>query len=288
MTSVKISVSNLFVIMEMNFFKKFDKVVADSWRSCNYADYKKWVTKAESQNKIPATLPEIQQIKKYEKKHNLNLKLEETVKKSQSQSNNKDMRKIRDESIIKVSKKLKNVNPDDNKRIEKLMIKTTNTNYGTLQENSGIKAFEKEKKLKVSSSQTRFNQFIGDEYGYEWILVGKVDGITSDGCVLEIKNRVKCLFHDLRSYEKPQLMVYLYLSGKSKGYMMEQCKDGNSVEYDIIELKYIENYFDELVLPKINKFKKFFANFMVNDTWKEWVIDGKESELYKQYQSIKY
>lgn len=288
MPKVNIAVSNLFVIMEMNFFKKFDKVVADCWRSCNYTDYQKWVKEAESQNKIPATLPEIQQIKKYEKKHNLNLGLVDTVKKSQSQSNNKDMRQVRDESLNKVSKKLKNINLEDNKRIEKLMVKATNTNYGTLQENSGISAFEKEKKMRVLSEQHKFNELLGQEFGYNWILVGKVDGITVDGSVLEIKNRVKCLFHDIRSYEKPQLMVYLYLSGKKKGYLMEQCKDGTSIEYNIMELNYIDNYFEEKVLPKLNKFKKFFANFMSNDIWKEWVIDGKESELYKEYLMTQY
>lgn len=286
MSKVKISVSNLFVIMEMNYFKKFDKVLADCWRSCNYSDFIKWQNNAEKQNKIAATLPKLTQIKKYEQKHKLELNLENNVKKSQYQSNNNDMKKIRDESVKKVDMKLKKVNKEDSKILQKLLVETTNTNYGTLQENSAIKIFENKMNVKIISNQNKYNEKIGDEYGYEWYLVGKVDGITEKGHVLEIKNRVNKLFYTVRNYEKPQIMVYLYLSGKLTGYLMEQCKDGKTIQYDIKKVEYPPNYYKDKVLPYLNKFKRFFSEFMKNDEWKECVIDGNESKLYKLY--LKY
>ena len=140
--------------------------------------------------------------------------------------------------------------------------------------------------VKIISNQNKYNEKIGDEYGYEWYLVGKVDGITEKGHVLEIKNRVNKLFYTVRNYEKPQIMVYLYLSGKLTGYLMEQCKDGKTIQYDIKKVEYPPNYYKDKVLPYLNKFKRFFSEFMKNDELKELVIDGNESKLYKLY--LKY
>ena len=42
MGKINFSVSNLFVIMNMNYFKKFDKVVFSVWRQFNRSDYQKF------------------------------------------------------------------------------------------------------------------------------------------------------------------------------------------------------------------------------------------------------
>ena len=61
---------------------------------------------------------------------------------------------------------------------------------------------------------------------------GKVDGICSDG-IIEIKNRTKYLFMELRGYERVQLETYMFLSGLKKSTLVEYYNDeSNQIEYD--------------------------------------------------------
>ena len=74
------------------------------------------------------------------------------------------------------------------------------------------------------------------------------------GEVVEIKNRVNKLFNELRSYEKPQIMSYMWMNKTNKGYMVENLrkKEGNSmniieVDYDVQSdefISYLKNHSD--------------------------------------------
>ena len=178
----------------------------------------------------------------------------------------------------------------DAEKIAKLITNIGNTGYGIKQEDNVIAHFEKIIKKPVKSTQKLYNHSLGDLYGIRWSLVGKVDGLTSDLEVVEIKNRMKGLFGELRSYEKPQIMTYLRLSGSQKGYMVEcyRKKDNAnnvSVDMGIVNVEYEKGYFECNVIPAIDKFTRFFSDFIKNDSMKRMVIEGKQDELYDIFQS---
>jgi len=53
------------------------------------------------------------------------------------------------------------------------------------------------------------------EYGpnKQYVIGGKVDGITADGYLVEVKNRQYRLFKEIPIYEKVQIHVYMFLTG---------------------------------------------------------------------------
>lgn len=296
MNTARIQVSNLFVIMGMNYFKKFDKVLSDIWKTYDKTDYQRWVKKIEDDGFIPATISAKKQLELFEKKHNsLNkLNISNVLDKASSMNNAEDMTKAQTSLIQQMKLTLPQSNDSkkdlehkkDIERLEKLMTSMSNTKYGIKQEDNVIAHFSKIIEKPIKSTQKMFNHQLGDLYGIKWSLVGKVDGITSDLEVVEIKNRVKGLFGELRSYEKPQIMTYLRLSGSEKGYMVE-CfrKKDKTIDLGILNVEYEEGYFECDVIPAIDKFTRFFKDFINNDEWKSLAIKGNESKLYDIFQS---
>jgi hypothetical protein len=67
---------------------------------------------------------------------------------------------------------------------------------------------------------------------YDINIRGKVDGICADG-IIEIKNRTKYLFMELRGYERVQLETYMFLSGLKKCTLVEYLnEESNQIEYE--------------------------------------------------------
>ena len=73
MVKIRFSTSNLFVIMNMNYFKKFDKVVFSVWRSFNYGDYQKYSDLAHKKEPeiIPKNLSTTKQLEAFQVKYKL-------------------------------------------------------------------------------------------------------------------------------------------------------------------------------------------------------------------------
>ena len=62
---------------------------------------------------------------------------------------------------------------------------------------------------------------------------GKVDGITSDQRVVEVKTRQKRIWPELPHYDVVQLQVYLKLTGLSSGILHERCQSNATQEREL-------------------------------------------------------
>lgn len=278
---VNFSVSNLYVIMKMNYFKKFDKVLLDVWKSYDYKGFQEFEKKIKALSKkelIPSTLSNTKQIKELEQKYKLDIS--NLVTSSQSKKNAVEMKKEQQTIIDKISTTVKG---KDKERLINLVKTETNTKYGTFQEDSAIKLFETTTHKKVKQQQKRFEYYINTLNDVEWYLIGKLDGVIDDGNILEIKNRVNKLFNEVRRYEEPQIMTYMKMAGSDKGYMLEQYKNKTNPDFNINMIEYKYLYFENQVLPALYSFQKFFNHFITNDELKEQLICGQEAELYKLY-----
>jgi len=258
----------------MNYFKKFDKVVFSVWRSFNYADYQKFSQLASKNepNIIPKNLSTTKQLEAFQEKYKFDIK--EDIKICQSSKTSAGVVKKKAEILESLPKKIKKA---DLKEITKLINDTSNTVYGTKNENSAVIAFEQINDCKVSSSQACSEIEINDG---TIVIVGKIDGLTEKGEVVEIKNRVNKHFNTIRGYEKPQIMTYLWMNKATSGFLVENLKTKEGCNINVIAVEYEDNYVEENVIPNLTRFYKFFMDFMKNDEWKKDLLKGDEAKIY--------
>lgn len=93
--------------------------------------------------------------------------------------------------------------------------------------------------------------------GIDVLVGGRCDGITSNGDIIEIKNRVKG-FRGLTEYEKIQLLAYMYIIGSNNGTLVESY-NGETREYHI---EWDKSEWDSLI-DNLNKFIELYMEYLV-------------------------
>ena len=110
-----------------------------------------------------------------------------------------------------------------------------------------------EKRLTLNSEKRKLND--------NWYVGGKVDGITDNNEIIEIKNRMYKLFFKLRDYEKTQVYGYLYIFNTQKAILLEKLKKKTDSKINIIEIEYKDVIFEH-IKSKLMKFCVFFDHFL--------------------------
>ena len=91
-----------------------------------------------------------------------------------------------------------------------------------------------------------------------FILIGKIDRLDmeSDGSktLIEIKNRVKGLFYELKEYEHIQVQTYLELLDLEKGKLIEQYRQDSTV--NSIEISRDRSFWNDTIVPGLLEFCK--------------------------------
>ena len=293
--SVNFSVSNLFVIMNMNYYSKFDKVLTACWRSYNLSDYKAWSEKVALEGKVNKTQSAHKQLEQIQRQ--CGVPIMKDVYKSQASNCVATLNKSQNDISTKVDsiktdvKKMSTLTKANvsTEEIKKLVSEATNTRFGNFQEAGAIKTFEVQCDKTVSSGQCRLTYNIGEFNGVDWVLVGKIDGMTADNEVVEIKNRVKKLFNQLRDYEEPQIRTYMSLMNNApKGFLVENLRSPGGNQINTIEVNLADKpvYFQDSVLPAIIKFAQFFHIFFKTPQMKAELMEGNEAGLYQQFQEF--
>lgn len=93
-----------------------------------------------------------------------------------------------------------------------------NKTHGTLHEEDAIQIYENKYGVKLDTSQEFYKKRLDIETSdYEWYICGKMDGIYHDlddptnSYIVEIKNRAKGFFNNVRDYENTQMQLYMWL-----------------------------------------------------------------------------
>jgi hypothetical protein len=96
-------------------------------------------------------------------------------------------------------------------------------NLNTIQTNKGIDIQQRNSKM--------YTKELYRSDTYCLIVRGKVDGISMD-TLIESKNRTRCLFHELRDYERVQLECYMFLTGLHSALLTEHFnEESNCIPY---------------------------------------------------------
>lgn len=175
-----------------------------------------------------------------------------------------------DTKRITASNLIKSMNLTNDKK--ELMLKETesliNKTHGTLKEDSAIKLFEDKFKIKLDTSQIYNKQLfkVNFDSKYDWYIGGKVDGLyineNPEECfVVEVKNRTKGFFSNLRDYEKTQIQLYIWLLNLPQARLVEKFNDRirNTLIYrdDV--------YINENILDSLQIFVKNFETRFLNN-----------------------
>lgn len=96
-----------------------------------------------------------------------------------------------------------------------------NTNFGTRKEDTVAEMYEAQTGDKVYKPNKRYDWEIAP--GFK--VVGKFDGFTDSGKLVEIKNRVRRLFGEVKEYESVQVHVYMKMANVDTAHLVERFED---------------------------------------------------------------
>lgn len=137
-----------------------------------------------------------------------------------------------------------------------------NKTHGILKEESAIKLFEDKYKVKLNTDQVYNTLLLGaccEMSDYLWYIGGKVDGLHTD-YVVEVKNRTKGFFNNVREYENTQIQLYMHLLDINMAKLVE--KFNNKIKVTVI---YKDDEKVNDIIECLNIFSKSFENFIKGD-----------------------
>jgi hypothetical protein len=248
-----LNISEIAIITGDNTFKTKNEYLIDFWKKYNCDDYN---TYQKLTNFVK--LKDEDKIKDISTKNNINL--ESDLKNCEKTTNINELNNLKKN----IMKKVENLEESEKKEILKSIDNVTNTNFGTRNETDVLKIYEELKNVSVTKDNIYRKKKVIENMEFLVYIGGKIDGINNeDGSIIEIKNRMHKLFYQLREYEKVQLMCYIYLRNKEKGYLVEALKKSTETTVNIIEINYDENYMNS-ILQKIEEFCLFYNDFINN------------------------
>ena len=127
-----------------------------------------------------------------------------------------------------------------------------NTARGIRDEEKGVEMYSTNEHKKVGERNSKFYK----SYLYaswkgrkvKYMIGGRVDGITEDGILLEVKNRQRRLLGRVPDHENVQIQIYMYLLGITECHLVE-C-------YKTTTQKHIVYYDNELVTSILEELER--------------------------------
>lgn len=289
--NITIPISDFATLVGLDAYNNFPRNICKLWRKSDPADFKIFESKLKSEGCQIATADEMNDI--WDIDEILGTNILEQVK---AINNNTD--KSSSEMVLQqnaISKYINNNDKLETKQKDELTKKVcsiTNKMNGVINEDCILEEFCRlsEKTIKKTQDWVEIPIKKQTELKYNWVIVGKYDGITTDNELVEAKMRQKALFKKVRDYENVQVQLYLHALQFEQGYLVESYsnKKGDRQIY-VNEVKYDEDYVINTLLERIVKFTEFFEMYInkdaKNDTIKESLLKGDSNrKIYKMYE----
>lgn len=266
MKYICIYASDLATIVGINKYQNISDVIIKMWQRISPKDYDETLKDIQRNNKkyVP-TETEIENVKRISKENNLN------IDKCMSIKNTEELKKKRNE-IIKTIDEKKDITEETKKEFKKNLESMTNKNFGTMNEKNVIDYYSQLSNKKISTPSRFIKKMLCTYKDIYWNIGGKIDGITDDNIVIEIKNRIYKLFNTMRDYEKPQIQAYMFIMNINRGHLVECLKENEGMKINIIEENFDEEYWKSYIIPKINNFIKLFHLFLDDINLKTYIL----------------
>jgi len=264
------TISQIAILTGHNKFQTQRDYLIQFWKKTHKDDFLKYQELAQFEIKTDKTV-----FDNISKKNNLNL--QNDLYKCFNSKNVKDLDKAKENLLKKVDK----LDAKEKKEITESIKNLSNTKFGIKNEEPITKILEHKMKCVIKKDDLFIKKTIIDdtENGFTIQMGGKIDGIRStDGAIIEVKNRMKKLFLELRDYEKVQLMCYLYLWDAPKGFLVEALKGTEKTELNIIECDFDEEFMNNII-QVLGRFSIYYAQFIQNHDLKLECMQNENFEL---------
>ena len=265
--------SEIAIITGHNKFQKISELILKIWQRNNLSDYIDCVNSVDPK-KVCIRETNEEKIKSIVKDNNIDIKMVD-IDKCFKEKDTKILQEKKNE-ILKNAEKL---SKDLKKELTDSLNNYVNTNYGIKNEDSVAKLFETKYNRKIIKD----NFFRKRKLNDNWYVGGKVDGITDNNEIIEIKNRMYKLFFKLRDYEKVQIYMYMFINSINKGYLVESLTKNHNKELNIIEVDFEHEYFNKNIVENIEKFDNFYEEFLSNVNLKTLLLFGHEEKIDEFY-----
>lgn len=263
--NITICATDLTVITGHNPYKDIDDIILKLWKKHFKDDYLSFKDKLNKKKiEIKKEESDFQVVARLAKENNIYINFSKCLK-----SNNvSELNNIKQKVMEKVGNKMSG---NTKKEFEKSFNSFTNTNFGIRYENKGADLYEKMNDCKIIKTNKYYKTelfMIPNEQRMNdiWNIGGKIDGILlPENKIIEIKNRVKCLFYRLRDYEKVQCYSYMFLLESCETDLVEVLKNPNDNSINIINIKFDENFWEKEIMVNLENFINDFYEFLEND-----------------------
>lgn len=263
-----ISISQISILTGHNIYQSQRDYLINFWKKTNKDDFLKYKEITNFEVKDDKIV-----FNNIAKKHKLDIHSD--LYKCYKSQNTNDLDKNRSALL----KKVENLNEKDKKEITDSIKNLSNTRFGVKNEDDVCKIYENMMKCEITKDNLFIKKKIIENSNFTIKVGGKIDGINKkDGSIIEIKNRMKKLFYELRGYEKIQLMCYLYLFQSEKGYLVEAYKKKDGTDINIIECQYDEDLMNKII-NVLNNFGNYYFQFLNNHDLKIELLTNENFEL---------
>lgn len=157
--------------------------------------------------------------------------------------------------------------------VKEIIFDDISSEYGNQAERRSIKAMNA-RNQQVSHNNSRFYKsvlFESSHSGRRYGIGGRIDGLLSDGTLVEIKNRQNRLFTTIPMYERIQLECYLRLTGAPSAKHVQHLKRSWTKEPDesITEVQKNDEFWIQDLLPRMAKYFIVLDYFLRVPKWQE-------------------
>ena len=265
--------SEIAIITGHNKFQKISELILKIWQRNNLGDYMDCVNSVDP-TKVCIRETNEEKIKSIVNDNNIDIKMVDIDKCFKEKDTN-----VLQEKKRELLKNAENLSKEVKKELTDSLNNYVNTNYGIKNEDSVAKLLETKYNRKIIKDNIFRKRKLNDN----WYVGGKVDGITDNSEIIEIKNRMYKLFFKLRDYEKVQIYIYMFINNIDKGYLVESLTKNNNKELNIIEVNFEDEYFNKNIVKNIEKFDKFYKEFLNNINLKTMLLFGCEKKIDEFY-----
>lgn len=242
LTTIRFNASEIAALAGLNPYKKLEEAINDCWnRHARKRGY--------NAPKAPTFILEAYKV--VDKNKEAVGTIMQDIKESANKTDTSKETETKTEALNAKIKEMK-ITKEEQETLMTYAKSKMFTNYGTRKED---KVHDIYKELTGETIHLDNKMHVKQIEDFE--IGGKIDGQLDDGTVIEIKNRTRCLFNEVRQYENVQIQTYMQMLNQEKAHLVE-CYVNNEGK-KLVNILYVDrddDFWNDTVVPRLKRAKE--------------------------------
>jgi hypothetical protein len=297
--NIFLNASELSIAIGVNPYQSVKDLIVRLW-SKNFAeDYYRLLDEIKNANQIEIIQEtEYQCLQRLSQLSSNQLKVKESIQKCLDGSTTQSVEDLQknQKDLLDEIKKDSNLSSVDKVLLTETLVSMSNKRFGVRKEGDSIEEYEKLTGKTVKRIGKYYTEVINISHlptaellpGVVWKFGGKIDGLTTENELIEVKNRVRAFFDKIKEYEKVQIQTYLFLLKLEKGYLVESLvkNKGEVPKINVVATEFDSIYWNEFLMPRAYKFIDFFHQIMFDDDYKMRLLIQDDIEMERELKGV--